>query len=666
MTFLIDKPSPNRVLSVEVIHSEGLDSWPYDDGNGDPWWEGGDSPVPYQWLLNVNVFRQDHGSHLTREPYTYNGLDIKVGDWVASTSNGRCVMIVSITEKTENSVSMIVEDVDRYNTFQDPLGDGSVGTSQCVVFQVNDNALPILDPKPTTVTSLDFITSVNSRFQTANPLQRHRVVQTAHGLNDNDAIWVNPANGNFEKVDDQSVKDMVGVVAHLLNEDVFYFRPISKIVIGIFPILPGSAGSLIYVNSDGTLTANETPNGKVAYIQLTDPRPDVIVGSNANPVVVASDLFKINGVEVTTTNTTLTSVVSDINILTSQHGVSATEVTAESTATTVSSDRIYGMVGAQGSVCSAVINGITVTFDITVSGTQSFGVEVADSVDMAESINNASIPDITANGGSGGPSGVLTISNSNGDAITIVNVTNDTAGTPFAGTSSASGVPLSTPQSTDVHIRLENTSGFGIILSESSNSILSLLGIHSVQNGMVPEALAVEQSIRKGEISVVPDISSRDALFPIVGDMAYVLDSADMMGNKSDEWSVWLWDNSQWVRISDKDSATTDAHTISISLTHTDSGNSLVGTLSDKSRITLLTVEVTQAFDDITASLDIRGDNGIVTDIMINDYLDLGTTGTYSMPSSLIFDGGNDIEVVATLVSGSSITGSVVITASYQ
>ena len=60
---------------------------------------------------------------LTRKDFEYNGLDIQVGDWIAGATTGTCNRIVSISAKTA-TVTMIVEDWLRYNTFRSSIGNG--------------------------------------------------------------------------------------------------------------------------------------------------------------------------------------------------------------------------------------------------------------------------------------------------------------------------------------------------------------------------------------------------------------------------------------------------------------------------------------------------------------------------------------------------------------
>ena len=125
---------PNKVLAVNVTSVAGRDYWEHANGSNDPWYSGSSSPKYYRWEITFDVTAQGHGSHLTRDDNTYNGLDIVVGDWVGSATSGICCKIVSISAKTATSVTCIVKDWLRYNTFANSTGNGIFGLGSAAVF----------------------------------------------------------------------------------------------------------------------------------------------------------------------------------------------------------------------------------------------------------------------------------------------------------------------------------------------------------------------------------------------------------------------------------------------------------------------------------------------------------------------------------------------------
>ena len=98
---------PNKVLAVNVSAITGNAYWDHANGSSDPWYSGSGTKKYYRWEITFSVTAQSHGSHLTRDDRTYNGLDIVVGDWIAGATSGSCCKIVSISSKTATSVTCI-------------------------------------------------------------------------------------------------------------------------------------------------------------------------------------------------------------------------------------------------------------------------------------------------------------------------------------------------------------------------------------------------------------------------------------------------------------------------------------------------------------------------------------------------------------------------------
>ena len=161
-TNYIDVNKPAKVLSLNITSIANKTQWPHNDGQGDKWWASGSNPKYYQWTVQGTVTAQNHGSHLTRKDFEYNGLDIQVGDWIAGATTGVCNRIVSISSKTATTVTMIVDDWLRYNTFRDSNGNGIFSVGMCVVFQLNENGHPMIDPVPASITSSTFYQNINS------------------------------------------------------------------------------------------------------------------------------------------------------------------------------------------------------------------------------------------------------------------------------------------------------------------------------------------------------------------------------------------------------------------------------------------------------------------------------------------------------------------------
>jgi len=303
------------------------------------------------------------------------------------------------------------------------------------------------------------------------------------------------------------------------------------------------------------------------------------------------------------------------------------------------------------------INGTAVSFSTTTAGQAAYGVAVGIAQDIADDINAAAPTNITAS--VSGSNCVLT--ESTGGSITIVNTSNDGSGNPVAGPNSGTGWDLSTSASTGSSLKLTRTDGGEILLDQTTGTPLNDLGVFSVHNGRPPLAVTVEQGIRtSGGTTVVANNFALNALSAQTGDTAYVIDA----GNG--EWKYMIYNGTSWIQLSDEDSADVDAKTITATVTQAGgTGNTTIGTVSNNARVTLVSVEVTQAFDDANATLTV-GDASDNARLVENDDIDLTSIGTYAVQPAYQYATGSDSDIVAYLNIGSSTTGSAKVLVSYM
>jgi hypothetical protein len=199
------------------------------------------------------------------------------------------------------------------------------------------------------------------------------------------------------------------------------------------------------------------------------------------------------------------------------------------------------------------------------------------------------------------------------------------------GSSNISGLVSSTSAATSSRLRLTRSDGGEVLIFESTEFFRVNTGIASGHNGLLPIAMNVEQGLRTGTVTVVPNIAGRDTLVARVGDQAYVLNA----GNG--EWALYLYNGSVWVQVSNADSATTDAKTLSTTFTVPilDPGVAktvLLGNISPGRKITSVSVDVD---DELSAFI-----NGI-------PYVQIGDT---SNPSLFLEAADTDITEVTTFV----------------
>jgi hypothetical protein len=641
-----------------------MDTWPYEDGTGDPWWQGGISPKYYTWQLELSISPQTHSSHLTRQPYEYSGYDINVGDWISNNNSGLSLQIISVERKTRTSATVIVEDIMRYNTFRDPggSGDGALGVGQAIIFGLNEEGMPGLDPIVPSGVSKTFYANISSRFLSFNDQFFFNLTEEGHSFEIGDIVAADSSTNSFVLADQTNSRVVGEVVMIGPTPNDFYVLPPQKVK-DDFDYLVGDKCDDLYIDgsSPGKLTLSSSSK-KIVYVKLRNNTLSYNVGTVINPSTTAGYTFELNNELIVVSGTgTIADITNDINAIQSITGVSASSQPVPNEMRTAVSSLFYGQPGLYTSTSpTAIINGITVVFDINTQGLLETGLNIAVEEDMVEAINRdmlgAGNTDIVADVVS---SNAIRIQSLNGNALTITNGTTDANGVGFAGGNSGSGLPLSVSSVSGVNLRLEADDARSIELRNISGTVLEDFGIFSCENGQKAAALTVEQTLREASLLVVGDIPGRDALSPLIGDQVFVVDS----GNG--EWAQYLWDGSSWVVIATQDSAKTDADTIHLLLNYTYSSNTYeIGKISNNSRITLITVVVNNSFDG-SPTLTI-GDVGDNERLMDNEIHDLSATGTYVIHSDHLYDTGSDVSINAYFDPGGSSQGDIEIILSYQ
>jgi hypothetical protein len=658
----VNKYRPSKVLAVVVNSSTALESWWYDDGFDDPWWRGAsgagtNAGRPTKFRIVMSVTASAHSSHLTREKYAYNGLDINVGMWVSSIASPKALKIVKIESKSTTSVTCIIEDIDRYNTFRDPGGLGNAMFTvpgSGVVFELGDDGLPVLDPVVTSMTDMKIFDQIMARFRVFNPNTRMGFTKLNHGFYEGEMLKVTSLNG-FERAQSSDLYPVGVVVDTGPGPHKFYITPTTKLITNLEGV-PGTQGDLIYQDATvyGHLTTTPGASTKVVFLKVTDSKICRVIGTVAGPSTPNGNKMNINKVEVTfnTGSGTLSDIITDINVTTSDHGVTAGTSPAETVVT-------GGVSPAYSDVSSGAfaytINGETFTIpqnttSITYPGTTYPGVW-----DMIRDINEKTdITDVHAEE----VSGALKLTNIAGGAITCANVTPTTSSLQYNTFLDATGISASNPAGTANRLKLERTDGGEIIINNISGTPLTDLGVHSVDNGEIGNVLVVEQGgTASVSTHVVANITARNALTGLTdGSTAFVQDD----GNG--EWALYIYVNSAWVRQADEDSAATDANTMSTTLLPFSSSNTTIGTVSATSRATLVTMEVVSAFDG-APTLTV-GDSGDASRLVSNSDIDLSSTGVYIVTSAYTYAAETDI--VAYYSAGGATSGSVKITVSYM
>lgn len=655
---------PNKVLSVTVSSVNGTKYWPFQNGSGDLWWEGSSSPKYYRWEVEFTVTHQEHGSHLTRDDFKYNGMDVVVGDWIAGATDGKCVKIIEIKNKTRNSVTCVVEDWLRYNTFKATTGNGIFNTGSAIIFTLNENGFPMLDPLPTSVTA-NFYPVVASRFQYLNPQINFVLEKESHGFVKGDVISVTADDG-FTKANAATADRMVGVVTESgPGPNYFMILPNNRII-DFDPTIPGKQGEYIYVTDNGKLSNVAGTGGKIAFLNIRAATPTEIVGTQGNPTVGNGNTIVINNHSVTFNGSGNSAGVFEmqqaINAVSANTDVVADVLPVENTIISSPDGTAYGLVGGYAPFSAYFNTGsgnTLVTF--TSAGSQYDGVSTPQ--DLAVDLQSANIANLNVTA----TATTLTISELNGNAITITNNADESGGNPFVGSSNISGLPAVTTASDSDKLRLTRNNGGEILIFEDSDVFQTATGIFSGHTGSIPLAMNIEQGVRTGGTVVVANIGARDALVPAAGDQAYVINKGD------GEWGLYLYTGSEWVQTSNADSATTDAKTLTatIAMPADGFGNSVtaeLGNISPGRKITTVSVDVVNALTDATSTptliVGTQADRDLIMDETSTDLTDQTTFVAfpeYVYPS----DQTQDMVVQAQLNHFEAVSGNVIVRVTY-
>ena len=630
--------TPNKILVVNATTISGDSFWPHANGAGDIWYEGSASPRYYRWEVTFTVAATSHGSHLTRDDFSFNGLDIVVGDWIAGASDNKCLKIISISSKTADSVTCVVEDWLRYNTFKESTGSGIFNTGSCIVFTLNENGIPMLDPLPSAASGT-FFSEVVSRFNYLNPQINYVLDQNSHGFIKGDVIAV--TENGFARANALTADRMIGIVTESgPGPDQFMILPNNRII-DFDPNIPGTQGEYIYVDSNGTLSNTDSGSGKVAFLTVQSAVPTVLIGTEGNPTLGNGNIIAFNGVDITFNgnggSADVTEIATLMNVESSNTHIVADVMPFESTIISNSAETIYGLIGGYVPF-SAYINTGSGNTLITFNSNGSVYAGVATPQDMKVDIDAANIAnlvvDVTATS--------MSFTEVNGNAILITNNSPGTDGYNFVGSSNVSGLPASTPATNADKLRLTREDGGEILIYENSVWFQAGTGISSGHTGSVPLAMNIEQGVRTGGTTVVGTMAARNALAPAAGDQAYVTNKGD------GEWGLYLYTGGAWVEISNADSATVDAKTLTTTFTMPAGGFGVsstnnLGNISPGRKILNVTVSVDTEFTGFSGNTGPNIEIGTMMDADVycdspsNDLTELGDyicTPDYVYPST--------------------------------
>lgn len=675
---------PLKTIQANVTNVLGTESMPWYNPLNFPVAPAQPTPSPsqqyYRWRVTMNVETQNQSSYLTRKPGSYNGYDVTIGQWIANATNGQSWQITSVESKTASTVTVIVQDVFRYNTFKDvtQTGNGSPTTGVYIIFALSDDGLPQIDPVPAAGIASSFTQNITSRFSYINLQYNYPLYKVANTFAVNDVIAADSQNKTFVLASDSN-KIPVGRITSIsdIMPGWFTINPINKVV-DFLDSLPGDVADTIYssITEPGKLTT--TDGGAPIYIKLRN-QTESTTTSTSNGPTTPGNVLSINGKSVTITGTgSSQNLVTAVNSVTADTGVTG-ELSLSPTVVKTNTSFITTTYGEAALIAvptpaSASINGVTVSFS-SKSGTAGY-TDYSTPSEMAADINSAIIPNILAS-----VEGTrLVLTHTSGGAITIVNIQNDANGVPFAGPNSGSGLPLLTAASTDSVVKFTALDSRAIDFLDVTGSTTIDFGLVSVENGIKAAGLYIEGGLRSGtsnnpaSITVVGNLDALTAITPLVGDQAYVIDSNDGFGNNIGNWSMRLYDGTKWVVTTTQDSSIASAKSIVYDLDFTSPASITLGSIPSSSRVTLITIQVAVAFTG-TPTLNLGytvnvpdAPISVFNGLMSDSLLDLAVAGTYSATTNIMFGSSTaigDVSLTAAYTAGSATAGTAKIIISY-
>lgn len=648
---ITQKPYKNLILQSSNV--EGQSYWPEPLSDNDRWWIGGSDPQYYTWRIDFSIsFKQYHGYPRSTIPFEYSGLDINKGDFVASGDQGKCFRIIEVISKSENNISCIVEDVYRTITFNSDSAQSSPPSNSSFVcfnvdesFNTNINAYFLGSSiRNATVSFIPYYLKQISFIK--NP-----IFQCNCSFNIGDIVAIEKGVGFTTPQGDLS-KNVVGRVigtTGITNE--YIVDPITEHASILETI--GEPGDTLYLSDDGTTLTTDITR-KPIYLKTLNAIPNIAISSpkSAPPVINSGTVVEINGVDLSfTVDTSMGEFIDTVNS-NADLNINASEVYP---AYEIKSDRDrleYGLIGVTQIPTVIDINGTEVTIQTTDAGQEKYGSEVAIGQDIVKDINDAEIPDITARFDSN--SSNLYIINESGEDIIITNISGDIFASDTENSSTGFNETNTSPKDVTV-VKMIVDNGEEIVIREKSGDFINVTGILGSDNGETAKGIFYGGKMREGTNYVVDDMDQVNNLSPFIGDGVHVIDS----GNG--EWVEMKFTQNGWVIIATEDSARTDADTLSKNITYNDNGTIYIGTVSNNSRISNITVKVNTPFDDNSTTLNI-GDSNENDSLLSDDHVDLLNTGEYTNIPSKVYTEESDLYAYIT---GNNTVGELKIVISY-
>ena len=227
----------------------------------------------YTYNAEIDVTAQLHSGTTGFVAKQYDGRDVRVGDYIATTSQGRILKIASITNTGPTRVVCVLMDEDQMNAAVDPtqFGESSIDKDDGILFAVKEGKpfiFPLPDVLPGGLTN-EFATQIFSRFNYVSKARNINVEQQPHTFEIGETVlltdngWI-PATTNPTGVVVKTDDDSFGV--RLFGD---------KTAVQ----LPGDVGDVYYWDEvDRMLTKTPSSANAVKLFQKIDSNEALLLG----------------------------------------------------------------------------------------------------------------------------------------------------------------------------------------------------------------------------------------------------------------------------------------------------------------------------------------------------------------------------------------------------
>ena len=227
----------------------------------------------YTYNAELDVTAQLHSGTTGFVAKQYDGRDVKVGDYIATTSQGRILKISSITNTGPTRVVCVLLDEDQMNASVDPtqFGESSIDADDGILFAIKEGK-PFIFPLPGVLPgglTKDFATQIFSRFNYVSKARNINVEQQPHTFKLGETVLLTDSGWIA------ATTNPTGVVVKA-DDDSFGVRLFGdKTAVS----LPGDVGDVYYWDDiDRMLTKTPTSVNAVKLFQKIDADEALLLG----------------------------------------------------------------------------------------------------------------------------------------------------------------------------------------------------------------------------------------------------------------------------------------------------------------------------------------------------------------------------------------------------